>query len=59
MNTARFALVIALGALGTQAIAQDNLAAGAHSTPPVETYTYDTKLDIQRIIHVSDIAGWR
>jgi len=31
-------------------------ATAATSQPPVETYTYATKLDIQRVITISDIA---
>jgi len=56
MKIAGIALFFALGALGTQALADDSHATTAASNPPVEIYTYGTTLDIQKIISVSDIA---
>lgn len=48
-------MFLALGVLGTQAFAGESHSTSADSKTPVETYTYDTKLDIQKVIAVTDI----
>ncbi|MGE8153117.1 DUF2790 domain-containing protein [Pseudomonas vancouverensis] len=53
MKLAGIALLLAFGTLGTQAFAQDSQGIDA---TPVETYTYDSTLDIAKVIAVSDIA---
>ncbi|KAB0491168.1 DUF2790 domain-containing protein [Pseudomonas vancouverensis] len=50
MKLAGITLLLAFGTLGTQAFAQ-----GSDATV-VETYTYDSTLDIAKVIAVSDIA---
>lgn len=52
MNISKIAIFLALGSIGVQAFADETVATGKI---PVETYTYDTKLDIKKIITVSDI----
>ena len=49
-------MFLALGVLGSQAFAGESQSTAADSKLPVETYTYDTKLDIQKVIKVTDIA---
>lgn len=48
MNFAKIAIFLALGGLGAQAFAD--------GTPSVETYTYQTTLDIKKVIAVTDIS---
>lgn len=55
MKISKLAMFLALGVLGSQAFAGENHSTGADSKTPVETYTYDTKLDIQKVITVTDI----
>jgi hypothetical protein len=55
MKISKLVMVLALGVLGTQAFAGESHSTAADSKTPVETYTYDTKLDIQKVITVSDI----
>ncbi|MGH8349627.1 MAG: DUF2790 domain-containing protein [Pseudomonas sp.] len=57
MKLVRIALFVALGAAGTPAFADDSHSTTATSQSPVETYTYETKLDIKRVIEVSEIAN--
>ena len=57
MKLVRIALIVALGTAGTQAFADDSHSTAATSQSPVETYTYETKLDIKRVIEVSEIAN--
>ncbi|MGF6287750.1 DUF2790 domain-containing protein [Pseudomonas silensiensis] len=57
MKISKLAMFLALGVLGTQAFAAESHSTAADSKTPVETYTYDTKLDIQKVIKVTDIAG--
>jgi hypothetical protein len=56
MKLLKIAFLVALGAAGAQAFADESPAAAANSKPSVETYTYDTRLDIKRVIEVSEIA---
>lgn len=55
MKISKLAMFLALGVLGTQAFAGESHSTSADSKTPVETYTYDTKLDIQKVIAVTDI----
>ena len=57
MKMVKIAIFIALGALGTQAMAEDSHEAAATNKAPVETYTYGTRLDIKRVIEVSEVAN--
>jgi len=56
MKISKLAMFLALGVLGSQAFAGESQSTAADSKLPVETYTYDTKLDIQKVIKVTDIA---
>ncbi|MGF6092386.1 DUF2790 domain-containing protein [Pseudomonas sp. 18173] len=56
MKLLRIALFVALGAAGAQAFADDSHSSAAGQSP-VETYTYGTRLDIKRVIEVSEIAN--
>ena len=53
MKLSKFALVLILASLGAPAFADDS---SATANTPVETYTYDTHLDIKRVISVSDVG---
>ncbi|MHC8294589.1 DUF2790 domain-containing protein [Pseudomonas sp. LB3P58] len=55
MKISKLAMVLALGVLGTQAFAGESHSTAADSKTPVDTYTYDTKLDIQKVVTVTDI----
>lgn len=55
MNISKLAIFLAFGALGSQAFAGESPSTVADSKIAVETYSYDTKLDIQNVITVSDI----
>lgn len=55
MKISKLAMFLALGVLGSQAFAGESHSTAADSKTPVETYTYDTKLDIQKVITVTDI----
>ncbi|EUB75277.1 Protein of unknown function DUF2790 [Pseudomonas sp. GM41(2012)] len=55
MKISKIAMFLALGVLGTQAFAGESHSTAADSKTPVDTYTYDMKLDIQKVITVSDI----
>lgn len=57
MKLVRIALFVALGAAAAQAFADDSQSTAATGQSPVETYTYETKLDIKRVIEVSEIAN--
>ena len=57
MKLLKVALLLALGTAGTQAFADDSHSAAATGQPPIETYTYGTRLDIKRVIEVSEIAN--
>lgn len=57
MKLVRIALFVALGAAAAQALADDSQSTAATGQSPVETYTYETKLDIKRVIEVSEIAN--
>jgi hypothetical protein len=55
MKISKLVMVFAFGVLGTQAFAGESQSTAAKSKTPVDTYTYDMKLDIQKVITVSDI----
>jgi hypothetical protein len=57
MKLLKIALLLTLATTGTQTFAADNHSTAATSQAPVETYTYGTKLDIKRVIEVSEIAN--
>jgi hypothetical protein len=57
MKLLKVALLLALGTAGTQAFADDSHSTAATSQTSIETYTYGTKLDIKRVIEVSEIAN--
>jgi hypothetical protein len=56
MKLLKIALLLALGTAGTQAFAGDSHSTVASSQSSLETYTYGTKLDIKRVIEVSQVA---
>jgi hypothetical protein len=55
MKILKIALFLALGGIGSQAFADDSHSTAATSKTPVENYAYGTKLDIKKVIAVSDI----
>lgn len=55
MKMLKVALILALGGIGAQALADDSHATAATSNIPVESYAYGTRLDIKKVIAVSDI----
>ena len=55
MKSLKIALFLALGGIGTLAFADDSQSTAEASKTPVESYTYGTKLDIKKIITVTDI----
>jgi hypothetical protein len=57
MKLLKIALLLTLATTGTQAFADDSHSTAASTQGPVETYTYGTKLDIKRVIEVSEIAN--
>ncbi|WP_223487114.1 DUF2790 domain-containing protein [Pseudomonas sp. A-RE-19] len=56
MNILKIAVIVALGSAGAQAFADESHSTTATRSIPVETYTYETKLDIKKVINVTDIA---
>jgi hypothetical protein len=56
MKLSQIALLLTLASLGAPAFADDPAATAATANAPVETYTYDSQLDIKRVISVSDIG---
>ncbi|NUT78489.1 DUF2790 domain-containing protein [Pseudomonas sp. C1C7] len=50
MNISKIAIILALGSFGTQAFAEENKS-------PVEPYTYDSHLDIKKVITITDIPN--
>jgi len=55
MKLSKVALFLALSTLGVQAFADESHTTVATSKTPVEIYTYQTKLDIKKVIAVTDI----
>jgi hypothetical protein len=56
MKLLKVALLLALATAGTQAFADDSHSTAATGQTPLETYTYGTRLDIKRVIEVSEVA---
>jgi hypothetical protein len=56
MKLLKVALLLALATAGTQAFADDSPSTAATGQTPLETYTYGTRLDIKRVIEVSEVA---
>ena len=56
MKLLNIALFVALGTAGAQAFADDSHSTAATGQTPLETYTYGTRLDIKRVIEVSQVA---
>ncbi|NUU39217.1 DUF2790 domain-containing protein [Pseudomonas sp. C2B4] len=57
MNISRIAIVLALSCLGAQAFAEESAAKLQAGKTPVETYTYGSKLDIKKVIAVTDVPN--
>ncbi len=57
MNTMKIALLLALGSIGAHAHADGRGATANPGKIPVETYSYSTKLDIKRVISMSEPAS--
>ncbi|HCS43661.1 MAG TPA: DUF2790 domain-containing protein [Pseudomonas sp.] len=55
MKISRIALLLVLGAVGVQAHADESHSTDSTSKTPIENYTYGTKLDIDKVITVTDI----
>ena len=56
MNISKIAIFLALGTVGALAFADESHSTSATSKTPVENYTYETKLDIKKVITITDIA---
>jgi len=56
MKFAKMAIFLALTAAGAQAFADDSHATAVTPQIPAENYTYATKLDIQKVIAVTEIG---
>lgn len=55
MNILKIAVLLALGSVGAQAFAGESHSTTATSKTPVEIYTYGTKLDINKVLTITDI----
>jgi len=56
MNLSKIAFILVLGSAATQVFAGESHSTAATSTPAVETYTYATKLDIDKVIAITDAS---
>ncbi|MBU6957065.1 DUF2790 domain-containing protein [Pseudomonas sp. CVAP len=56
MSISKIAIFLALGSLGAQAFADESHSTAATSQAPIESYTYATKLDIKKVIAMTDTA---
>ena len=56
MKLSKFALLLTLASLGANAFADAPASSATTTKAPVETYTYDTHLDIKHVISVSDVG---
>ena len=56
MKLSNIVILLAFASVGAQAFADDNSSTAATAKTPVETYTYDTHLDIKRVISVTDVG---
>lgn len=57
MKTLKIAMFVALAGIAAQAFSDETPVDKATSQIPVESYHYGMKLDIQKIIQVSEIAN--
>jgi hypothetical protein len=57
MNISKIAIFLALSCIGAQAIAEESQAKAQASKPSIETYTYGSKLDIKKVIAVTDVPN--
>lgn len=57
MKLSKVAIILALGFLGTQAFAEESTAKPQATKAPVETYSYGSKLDINKVISISDVPN--
>lgn len=57
MKTASIAMIFALGTLSAAAFAGGSESTEATGNSPVETYTYATDLDVQKVITISEIPN--
>ena len=55
MKILKIAVLLALAGIGAHAFADDGHSTNATSKAPVEIYTYETKLDIKKVIYLSEI----
>ncbi|MGV8916535.1 MAG: DUF2790 domain-containing protein [Pseudomonas sp.] len=56
MKLSKVMMFVALSGLGMHAFATEISSTTAANNPPVENYTYSTKLDIKKVIAVTDIS---
>lgn len=56
MSFAKVAMFMLLGGMFAPAFADEGASTSTASKTPVETYTYQTELDIQKVIAVTDIS---
>lgn len=57
MKTLKIAMFLALAGVAAQAFSDESSTQDLAGQIPVETYSYGMKLDIQKIVTVSDIAN--
>ncbi|MGE8063667.1 DUF2790 domain-containing protein [Pseudomonas sp. NPDC089569] len=55
MKISTIAIFLALGCIGTQALAEESHAKTQANKPPIETYRYGSELDIKKVISVTDV----
>jgi hypothetical protein len=55
MKFSRIAIFLVLSGVGVHAFADESHSAVAASKAPVEIYTYGTKLDINKVLTITDI----
>jgi hypothetical protein len=56
MKALKIAMFLTLGGIAAQAFSAESAATVEASKIPVETYTYSTRLDVQKVIAITDIA---
>jgi len=55
MKTLKIAVLLAFAGIGAHAFADDGHSTNATSKTPVDIYTYETKLDIKKVINITEI----
>ena len=55
MNISNIAIFLALSCIGAQAFAEESQAKVSRDQTPVETYSYGSKLDVKKVISVTDV----